>query len=463
MIQDYNSYFEGLKGCVNLFPLSVVDDFQAAVDEYDGLDDEIRDYLLGTLSEEMKYMITTFYPIQLLTSKILTARPDELFDYLKPEANTSAIYTYEDAYDLLKDFPDESAKSILNKFVVNSSVKSRIIRAFQKSDKELFAEELEKTNEDYTDKLNSLYLLHFIFRHLILFLDYFKSFINDTELEDEKYKPISEMTNSVWDIPKKLGTKPDWTIEDSGNQIKLFSELLTVESWQELISNVEEKAKELGIYKFDLELGWVIYENSLIYYSIYLNIASCLYPEEKALYERIFAASSNVEYLEKIKKHFEEETKTELEEVEQVPSNFEFLPKEFYDGRYKKQNDYNCIGIIRQRIADSGIDSLTRIINFLADNGHIDNNDDAKRNWAYRLTGYHSEYALDGTHWYGETNLLACIISNFYESGNKWQRAEKLISLDGKMYRASTIRKTNEQDIQFAKLFLEIYGIDLLK
>ncbi len=440
MKQDLKSYFAEISAIASDVPSHIVEDFRSAISDYENIDKECKDYLLNTYAEKIEYCISTLYPLFNITWRIITARPEDLFDYLDIPARLSAIYTYEDAYEILKEFPDDSAKGILNRFTENSSLRSRIIRAFENSQKEIFANELERTGEDYTNKLNSLYLLFWIYT------------ITNLAYTSEEISTV-DVSNFLLTLPKKLGIKSDVRKKEAYSQIQLLNQLLRASTLIEFIDNTRNVISIYGIDKFDDLVEELIFQQSITFYTVYQRLSEGLFQEEQNLYDGILRSSLFSGYLERIKEIVNDSQ-------EGSPS---FLPPDFFNKNNRKQNEQGCIGLLKQRIIDAGVPAITNIINFLAENDHIDDTDVSKRNWAFRLTGFHAEYALEGTNWHGEGNLLSVIIQNFYEPCDKWKNTKRLIKLESTLYRSSTLRKKNEQDRLFAELYHTNYGIDLLK
>ena len=147
------------------------------------------------------------------------------------------------------------------------------------------------------------------------------------------------------------------------------------------------------------------------------------------------------------------------------PNKEVFLPNDFFYIQNRKSE--KSIGILNVKFIEckEPIKKYCELINHLAKYGYIGDNQDVKRNFAYKLSGYYIEYNADSIEWHGETNILSVLISRMVEHGQKWQNAKTafVFDKDVRLYNCSCLRNSNSYDLQFAELFKRLYSIDLYK
>jgi hypothetical protein len=142
-----------------------------------------------------------------------------------------------------------------------------------------------------------------------------------------------------------------------------------------------------------------------------------------------------------------------------------FLPNDFF--YIQNRNSDKSIGILKIGYTEcnEAVNRFCELINHLAKHGFIGDNQETKRNFAYKLSGYYIKYNTTPVEWHGETNILSVLISRMVESGQKWQNAKEafVFDKDVRLYNSSSLRKNNSYDMKFAELFKRLYEIDLYK
>lgn len=139
-----------------------------------------------------------------------------------------------------------------------------------------------------------------------------------------------------------------------------------------------------------------------------------------------------------------------------------FLPDNFFN-REHRTTGKDSVGIIEDKYLSKGVSAYCTMINFLADWKYIDADIETKRNFAFKLSGYHKEYDKGEIHWHGDTNILSVLIQKICNSYDKWDRAKRMFKLDTTLYNSSTLRRKNASDKDFAQLFSQLYEVDLYK
>ena len=147
------------------------------------------------------------------------------------------------------------------------------------------------------------------------------------------------------------------------------------------------------------------------------------------------------------------------------PNTDIFLPNDFF--YIQNRNSDKSIGILKIGYTEcnEAVNRFCELINHLAKHGFIGDNQETKRNFAYKLSGYYIKYNTTPVEWHGETNILSVLISRMVESGQKWQNAKEafVFDKDVRLYNSSSLRKNNSYDMKFAELFKRLYEIDLYK
>ena len=138
-----------------------------------------------------------------------------------------------------------------------------------------------------------------------------------------------------------------------------------------------------------------------------------------------------------------------------------FLPDDFFEKGNRSKKEELFVGRIEKKYEEKGITTFCSLINFLASEGYINNTDENKKNFAFKLSGYYDEYNQDKIKWYGETNILSVLIQKICYSSKKWERAKVMFEFEQKLYNSSALRKNKTADKDFANLFMQLYDEDL--
>lgn len=417
---------------------------------------------------------STLIPLTFVVFRIIAERPWEQFKSIAPsdEIDHPLISTYSELYDILNGYKTEAAIRLLEYISPNSSLRSAIISAYKESDKAIFCDRIEKSGEDFTDYLNKIYILTYRYESIDMLIEKFSSLkrgkINIDEFIDlmESDEDLNEDVPSFEQIAKHFSGRSNGLNEFS----EQFTPLLPIITYfndnsngcddlSSLIADLASYIDKLDIESLSDSIGNVASWWPYIVLCYYDEMKEGLLSKESEIIDGLICNSQFEEYIcdiyDKVKKDYSDEN--EIIEPQPNEERNLFLPLDFYNTRNRKQGETECITNIKQRLVEAGVEPLCSMIDFIAEHEHIENTSEQKRNFAFRLTGFHSDYALpEKVHWHGDTNILSFIIQKFYERSD-WNNARRLIDTDNKLYNNSELKKSSFEEQEFKTLFEKLF------
>ena len=440
---------------------------------------ETRNFIFEYIPDVFNYAISFYFPLSLILYRIGVERPWELLKLKENNTNHfAAITTYSELYDLLQAFDKNVAVKFLENMTSNSSYRSKIIISYQTGNKDDFCRAIEETKEDYTEFLNSLYSVCFMVYIIEPYLSFFKSLGNEDGV-DKRLIEDFDVQKSILQVSKQT-TGESFDIVAFGKQFlpdmtRLIEEIRSLAKCESRTSTTDEEiaqdiANILNRYNTDNikeEIYNVITYLTSILCDMYVKLGPGLYPKEASVIDDLVRSSEYFDYFNGVLQEVinnsaqtETEADTDADELIDILGNC-FLPDNFFDQKNRKQEETGCIGELRQCIIDAGVKRLCGIINFVAERGYVDNTDDNKKNFAFKITGFCPEYAVNGEeqiNWHGHTHIVSFIIKNFYDGGKIWKNAERLICLDhGKKFYHQGELTARDNDKDFKEIFYILY------
>lgn len=480
-VSPNNDYFVELKELAQPLPDTLVNKYREALEGVKDVSPETIK-ILEDVACFIELATSTLIPLTFIVFRIIAERPWELFNSATPsnEINRPLISTYSELYDILNGYKTEAAIRLLEYISSNSSLRSAIISAYKESDKTRFCDTIEKSGEDYTNYLNKIYILTYQYDGVDMVIEKFSS-IKRGKISIDEFLDLSESDDDEnIDIPSF--EQIDKYLCGKSNRLKEFSEQFT--PLQPIVSFIKDddnskEYEDLSSLMADLAsiidkqepeslsdsienfAGWWSY----IVLSYYNELKKGLLSKESEIIDDLICNSQFEEYIcdiyDEVKKEYSDDNEIiESQETVEPEPNKErnlFLPLDFYNTRNRRHSETECIANIKQRLVEAGVKSLCSMIDFIAAHEHIENTEEQKRNFAFRLTGFHSDYALpEKVHWHGDTNILSFIIQKIYERGD-WNNARRLIDTDNKLYNNSTLKRTSFEEQEFKTLFEKLF------
>lgn len=440
---------------------------------------ETREFIYEYIPDVFNYSMSFYFPLSLILYRIVKERPWELLKLEENNTNNfAAITTYSELYDLLQAFDENAAVKLLENMTSNSSYRSKILISYQTGNKDDFCRAIEETKEDYTGFLNSLYSVSFMVYMIKPYIPFVKSLGNEDGVDNRLIKDF-DLRRSLLQVSKQT-TGESFDIvsffkQYLPNMKRLYEEIQSFTKCESRTSTTNEEiaqdiANILNRYNTDSikeEINNLIYTFTAILCDMYVKLEPGLYSKEACVIDDFVRSS---EYFDVFNGVLQEvinnsaqtgtEADTDADELIDILGNC-FLPHNFFDQKNRKKEETGCIGELRQCIIDAGVERLCGIINFVAERGYVDNTDDNKKNFAFKITGFSPEYAVNGEeqiNWHGHTHIVSFIIKNFYDGGKIWKNAERLICLDhGKKFYHQGELTARDNDKDFKEIFYKLY------
>ena len=470
-----NNYEEELRRWAKRIPFSYVRPFFELVENDNTLTVEESEFLLSELKYIAKYFFTTVIPFSTLTLRIVKERPEEILAVIVDVPQTPLISTFGELYDIFEEFPLLSANKLIGNIEISSSIRSKLVTAFQNSDKVKFCEVLENVDIDLTPYINRIYRLYWLYS---LFALYEVNTSGQSEASDDTdFDVFGFLHNFSREYGHNLNS--DRELYDLGLKFSdCFGYFEKVDSFEDLFIKCKAVIRKFGVDYFRSSLQGLLTFYVVPIISIYLKIEPNLRIEENRTYNSLMNNSPYLKEFNELCTYVESpNSKNDVLQLQAVQDNEEegkdcdieyfnnltnrhFLPTNFFDKKIREKEDKGqFIGILKDSVINKGKEKLEGLVNFLADNNYINSDDKTKLNLAFRLTGFHKEFATEKTEWNGSPNILAHIIHNFYESGKKWKNAKTIFpSVAEKLHSGTKIKTTDQKDRDFEKLFDWLYG-----
>ena len=468
LLDDKEPYYSELRNIAVPLPDTFYNNCKEVIKQLADISEETR----GLLNEYVLWVVdlysTLLLPFIGLTTRIFIERPEAFLEGNSNKTLQDVAFTYSDLFDFLKQFPFKSAEKLILKISPNSSITSKLISSFRNDDKDTFCATLYDTKEDYSNYLLQIY-------DLSLFYDIVNSGYQTikTAIESDKdivpennVNPLSfalSAARSVAETP--LSEEEEALLVHRLEVYKSCAELL--DDADTFIGGIINKVKEDGLDDFYDSILFVNIAFTCISCLLYSKLKDGMTIEERAIYENLFKQQSadKMDYLNDMIHRVTDELSQENEnmdgEIDETDAQI-FLPENFFNRECRTTRN-DSVGIIDDKYREKGVSAYCALINFLADEKYIDDDIETKRNFAFKLSGYYRKYDKGIIHWYGDTNILSVLIQKLCNSYDKWDRAKKMFTLDTTLYNSSSLRKKRPADMDFAKLFYELYGIDLYK
>jgi hypothetical protein len=478
-VSPNNDYFVELKELAQPIPDTFVNKYKDALEGVNDVSPNTRKFLKG-IAWDIKLATSTLIPLTFIVYRIIAERPWELFKSIEPsdEINHPLISTYSELYDILNCYKTEAAIRLLEFISPNSSLRSAIISAYKESDKATFCDAIVKTGCDYTNYMNKIYTLTNDYENADKIIEKC-SFVKRGKISIDEFIDLIESDEINTDVPSL--EQIDKFLTGKTNGIKVISEILT--PLQPIVSyfkdvDYRKDCFDLSLFidnlaslidKQDIEslndcIVFIETFWSYIVLNYYSQMKEGLFSKESEIIDGLICNSSNGKLIcdlyEHMKNNIDENESIESQEaVEPEPNEISnlFLPMDFYDTKNRRQAESECISNIKQQLIEAGVESLCSMIDLIAKQGHIENTVEQKRNFAFRLTGFHSDYALpEKVHWHGDTNILSFIIQKFYYRGD-WNNAKRLIETENKLFNNSVLKKTSFEEQEFQTQFKRLF------
>lgn len=467
-VSPNKDYYVELKELAQPLPDTLVNGYKKALEGVKDVSPETKSFL-ENFSSFIDLASSTLIPLSFIVYRIIAERPWELFKSTKPSDRT-LISTYSELYDILQCYKSESAIRLLEFISSNSSLRSAIISAYKESDRATFCKALENSGENYSDYLNQICILTCQYAYIDFFMEKFSSlkrgkvswedFIDSIDLEDAPELPSLEQ------IAKRISGKSNglnFLSENTAPLKPIISSLDNDESdnFESFLINLASQIEKLDIDSLNDSIKFVFYCWTYSILDYYNDIKEGLFSEESDVINNLMSNSNYEEFIcvvyDDVRQEYsEDDNKIVPHEINDQNHSEEkelFLPLDFYDNKNRRQGETECIANLNPKFIESGVRSLCSIIDFIAEHGYIENTVEQKRNFAFRLTGFHSDYALPKKmHWYKDTNILSFLIQKIYFRGN-WNNARRLIETDKTLYNSSELKRTSFEEQEFKTLF----------
>lgn len=462
-VSTEKSYIEDLRGISKIKFKDFYTNCERIIHNKEDITDEVRNYLDEIFLPILDCATTFLIPLGLLTLKVFQTHPERLLENTSGKNLANVVVTYEDFYDILRDFPLKSAELILKKLDDNYSVTSKLINSFRNRNKDSFCETLYNSDNDNSTFIHKLFRFNITYKSVVELINLLQDLGNKTDVYEVDNNDGTMLLSSYMELIR--------SDEDDASDLEcILLPLKRLFSLLELVYDEETFLKHI-IYainddstRFDetISLFMVMYVRAI--YEPYNDLLKNITFEEHKVFEEFRESQPKhyFEYLNNILENLDEESDLESESNNSPELQVtQFLPNDFFNSKDKQTNNY--IGNIRQKYASKGVASFCTLIDFIASEGYIDNTDDNKKNFAYKISGYYSSFDKGVVKWYGETNILSVLIQNICDFGDKWKRAEVIFDCERKLHNSSTLRKASSRDKEFAELFQELYDVDLYK
>ena len=474
-VSPNNDYFVELKELAQPLPDTLVNGYKKALEGVKDVSPETKSFL-EDFTSFIDLASSTLIPLSFIVYRIIAERPWELFKSTKPsdEVNRTLISTYGELYDILQCYKPESAIRLLEFISSNSSLRSAIISAYKESDRATFCKALENSGENHSDYLNRIYILTCRYDGIDLFMEKFSSlkrgkvsledFIDSDDVEDALEAPSLEQ------IAKHFSGKSNglnFISENIAPLKPIISSLDNVESdnFESYLIYLASLIEKLDIDSLNDSIEFVCYFWTYSILDYYNDIKEGLFSEESNVIDNLIWNSNYEEFIcdvyEDVRQEYSEDgnkiVPQEINDQNHSEEKEMFLPLDFYEKKNRRQGETECIANLKTKFIESGVSSLCAIIDFVAEHDYIENTVEQKRNFAFRLTGFHPDYALpEKMHWYKDTNILSFLIQRIYYRGD-WNNARRLIETDKTLYNSSELKRTSFEEQKFKTLFEELF------
>lgn len=464
LLDNKEPYYKELRKIATPFPDSYYKDCEKAIKKRSGIPDETLDFLNEDVLPIINLCSSMLLPFVGLTTRIFIERPEGFMEGYSNERLKTVAFTYSDLFDALKGLPTKSAEIVILKISSDSNITSKLVSALRSDDIETFCDTLYNTKDDYSNYLYRVFHLAFFYDIVNSAYQVIKGNIDDNivwpESESGEVSIMLNVIRTVCDTPVDEEEERQLT-----HRVEvLFSLLNSLDDGDTFIDGIIKNAEIEGVEELSSIVWWGVQLCMFISCDLYSELREGMTKEERDIYENffMFQPSNYIEFFNKTLQRVQEDVEElEIDDEEEPDSDDPvFLPENFFN-RECRTTDNDSVGIIDDKYREKGVPTYCNLINFLADEKYIDGDIETKRSFAFKLSGYYRKYDKAIIHWYGDTNILSVLIQKMCNSYNKWDRAKKMFTLDTKLYNSSTLRKKRPADMDFAKLFYELYSVDL--
>lgn len=466
LLDTKEPYYKELRKIATPLSDSYYKDCEKAINKRAGIPEDTLAFLNEDVLSIINLCSSMLLPFIGLTTRIFIERPEGFMEGQSNKVLRNVAFTYSDLFDALKGLPTKSAEIVILKISSDSSITSKLVSAFRGDDRETFCDTLYSTKEDYSNYLYRVFDLTFFYDIVNSAYQAIKDAVDDNASKPESENNVISMMTNV------IHTVSDTPVDDEEerqltHRVEVLISLVnSLDDEDTFIDGIIKNAEIEGVEELSSIVWWGVQFYMFISCGLYSELREGMTKEERDIYEDffMFQPSNYVELfnetLQSVQADVEE---TEIEDEEEPDSDDPvFLPENFFN-RECRTTGNDSVGVIDDKYREKGVSAYCALINFLADEKYIDGDIETKRNFAFKLSGYYRKYDKGIIHWYGDTNILSVLIQKICNSYDKWDRAKKMFTLDTTLYNSSTLRKKRPADMDFAKLFYELYGIDLYK
>jgi hypothetical protein len=467
LLDTKEPYYKELRNIATPFSDSYYKDCEKAINKRADIPEKTLVFLNEDMLPIINFCSSMLLPFIGLTSRIFIEHPEAFMEGQSNKTLKKVAFTYSDLFNALKELPTESAEIVILKISSDSSVTSKLVSAYRNDDSETFCDTLYSTKADYSNYLYRVFHLSFFYDLVNSGYQVIKGAIEDNiSLPEDEINGISIMTNVIH-------TVSDTPLDDEEERQLthrtevLFSLVTSLDNEDTFIDDIIKNAEIEGVEELSTIVWWGVKTFTFISCGLYSVLREGMTKVEHDIYEDFFMLqpSNYLEYFDEILQSVQEDVvQTGVDDNEEKTDSDEpvFLPYNFFNCEYRT-TDKDSVGIIEDKYLSKGVSAYCTMINFLADGKYIDADIETKRNFAFKLSGYHKEYDKGEIHWNGDTNILSVIIQKICNSYDKWDRAKRMFKLDTTLYNSSTLRRKIASDKDFAQLSSQVYEVDLYK
>ena len=465
--QELKQYISELKQqaeeTMKLYPAKEMEEVREGVIKDDRYTEEEKEFCIR-LTEKVRFMSLVMSPIGKVQMAIMDKHPEKFFDdFYKRELDDSLKLNWKEIYSGLRQFPDETAIGLLKKASVSPNDYISISEAYREGNENKFISAFSDCSNDLTQYIKAI-------SSLIQMKLFFENISASEASEDDDLTDISDMlsyeaeplleeTAEDGNLAKDVEDAVIDPITESLQSMNLLSEILEADNDERL----DYIRNRIGNHiEFEERIDKFIKMSFSMMLFYFHEMRPVLLRKELGVIDDIIC--KNEDFKEDIYEMYNTLFPTEDEETiegETIDEGSEFsLRSDFFNPKNKVQgNDGTYIKGISPTIKEKGIEPLSKLLNYLAENQYIDNTAENKEAFAYLLTGYCKPSAINKIVWNKAPNVLAYILQNFFTASDKWKRVEELVDIKSgnTLHRGTPIRKTDTEDMAFVEFVKPLY------
>lgn len=383
-------------------------------------------------------------------------------------SNLKADSTMEDIYYTLKQIPKSKAKKLLREISPDLSNGEYLIHLFYTSDKENFVKTLLNGNYNlqYIKDFCDVYSMRF--EGLYNFGKSRKRLNNDVSMfESErilneyiKVRGTDEYTRMINQMIRGDYSTTKLPIKDLYTSIKyvlipcfLLSRECTLYE-KKVLDKIIKRFNRYPCYKKVYDKIYLIYQNDILKLLSDVSLGDIVTIGTLAKIEpETFKEITSIEKLESFV-----DSSVRVTNIVDVNYNGDFFLDEDYFKQQLVYDDKTYFCKLKENIKSGGGTRFMEFINWLAEEGYIDNESQIKATLAFRLTGICPPKELkEKIEWKKDVNDLAYIIRYFYPQTSKWSKINIFFSCTLQTFNLLSSSYADNVNEQFKNKIQEFY------